>query len=184
MAGTLADSSLWADGEGGQLDGAALMVGAGTLAPGPKAWLICLPNEEADVLCMAPDFAPAVSLYLTPLIIIVGSQGAGSLISVRNTSYEEEGKNKSSPPACFLLTGGEVRARGTFTPPSGRSDVWLPWVGFLLLRRRAAARPCRPHGPRPAPQCPLSVAWEHRAAQPSEDSCLGLSSGEGEPSTY
>lgn len=31
---------------------------------GTKARLICLRDEEGDVLCMAPNFAPAVSGYI------------------------------------------------------------------------------------------------------------------------
>lgn len=40
------------------------MVGVGPDAPGPKARLICLPDEVGDVLCMVPNFAPAVSGYI------------------------------------------------------------------------------------------------------------------------
>lgn len=49
---------------GGRLDRATPMMGAGSQAPGPRAWLICLPDEEGDVLCMAPNFALAVSGYI------------------------------------------------------------------------------------------------------------------------
>lgn len=40
------------------------IVDAGPCAPGPGAQPMCLPDEEDDVLCMAPNFAPAVSGYI------------------------------------------------------------------------------------------------------------------------
>lgn len=54
------------------MDGVVLMVGVGILVLGFKVWLICLFNEEVDVLCMAFDFVLVVLLYLILLIIIVG----------------------------------------------------------------------------------------------------------------
>lgn len=61
-AGSPADTPI---GSGGEAAGSGRsMVGAGPWAPGPSARLICLPDETSDVLCMAPNFAPAVSGYI------------------------------------------------------------------------------------------------------------------------
>lgn len=62
MAGSPADSPV---GSGGEVAGSGLpTVGAGPRAPGLNARLICLPDEASDVLCMAPNLAPAVSGYI------------------------------------------------------------------------------------------------------------------------
>lgn len=62
MAGSPAGSPV---GSGGEVAGSGLpTVGAGPRAPGLNARLICLPDEASDVLCMAPNLAPAVSGYI------------------------------------------------------------------------------------------------------------------------
>lgn len=59
MAGTLADPLVRRWTGGGCPD-----AGCWSTRTGPQSWLICLPDKVGDVLCMAPNFALAVSGYI------------------------------------------------------------------------------------------------------------------------
>ena len=91
-------------------------------------------------------------LYLTPLIIIVGSQGDGSLITVRNTSHEEERekKKRARPQA----GSSELQTGGVFT-----ASFSLPSMRFVT-RGCLGLEPCPPVAglqPGPTPRDPTSL---------------------------
>ena len=90
-------------------------------------------------------------LYLTPLIIIVGSQGGGSLITVRSTSHTEERERKIR--ACPRAGSSELETGGVFAAPFSLPSVRFVTRGCLGLEPCPSVAGLQPG---PTPQDPTS----------------------------